>query len=85
LDLSYFEPRLGGDDFAEREETCRIQYRDKRHDAIHDLKRIHDWTDQEASKFFDGGSVQRKRGGSLDTALRRETNLNHRFPGDRET
>jgi hypothetical protein len=84
LDLSYLEPRHGGADFAEREEACRIQYRDKRHDAIIDLKRTHSWTDDQAKKFFDGDSIQRKRGGTLDGQLRREVNLNHRFPGDRE-
>ena len=85
LDLSHLKPRHGGPDFAEREEACKIQYRDKRHDALIGLKRTHTWTDDQANDFFDGkqGS-QRQNGSSLDAQLRREVNLNHRYPGDRD-
>ena len=76
--------REAGDDFDEREEACRTQYLDKRSEAIAKLKVSNKWTDAQAKDYFDGkqGS-QRQSGSSVDSALRREVNLNHRFPGDR--
>ena len=71
------------DDFAEREEACRSEYSDKRHDAIRNLKRKHEWSDEEAEKFFDGDEDQQKHGHTLDFQLRSEVNRNHRFPANR--
>jgi hypothetical protein len=84
LDLRSLAPREGGADFDEREEACRTDYEDKRHEALRKLKRKHQWTDEEAEKFFDGDEDDQKRGHTLDAALRREANLNHMFQGDRD-
>lgn len=82
LDMDTLAPRDGGDDFDQREEACRTQYLDKRRQAIDKLKVSNQWTTTQANDFFDG-KRRWQSGGSLDSALRRDTNLNHRFPGDR--
>jgi hypothetical protein len=81
--LRSLAPREGGADFDEREEACRTDYEDKRHEALRKLKRKHKWTDEEAEKFFDGDEDQQTRGHTLDSQLRGEINRSHQFPKDR--
>lgn len=83
MNMDYLSPRPNSEDFAARVKACRNQYQDKRHDAIKKLKQDHDWNDKQATDFFDGKHLPSNHDASLDTHLRKETNLSHSFPGDR--
>ena len=47
------------------------------------LKRTHNWTDEEANARFDGDENQQKRGNTLNAALRSQVNHSHGLPANR--